>query len=91
MHQHHTPSRGAEGPALTHRQLAVAQMLNSVWLEADAMDVGFAALASCLAESLTIVHDFDLSIGCVPTQRFTDDWLDYVVDRLARQSARADH
>ena len=67
--------------ALTHREFAVAQMLNSVWLDADAMDVGFAALASCLAESLAIVHDFDLSIGHVPTQRFTDDWLDYIVDQ----------
>ena len=68
---------------LTHRQLAEAKMLNSVWLEADAYDVGFAAHASYLAESLTIIHDFDLSIGHVPTQRYTDDWLDYIVDRLA--------
>ena len=91
MHQHHTPIRGAEGPALTRREFAKAQMLNSVWLEAEAYDVGFAAHVSYLAESLTMIHDFDLSIGCVPTQRFTDDWLDYIVDRLARQSARADH
>ncbi len=79
--------------ARTHREFAEAQMLNSVWREADAMDVGFAAYVSYLAESLTIVHDFDLSIGHVPTQRFTDDWLDtlrprsssgsYLVERLA--------
>ncbi len=91
MHRHHTPSRGAEGPALTHREFAKAQMLNSVWLDADAMDVGFAAHVSFLAESLTIVHDFDLSIGHVPTQRFTDDWLDYIVGRLPGPPARADH
>lgn len=69
--------------ARTHHEFAETQMLNSVWREADAMDVGFAAHASYLAESLTIVHDFNLSIGHVPTQRFTDDWLDYIVDRLA--------
>lgn len=70
-------------PPLTHRELAQAKMLNSVWLEADAMDVGFAAHVSYLAESLTLVHDYDLSIDHVPTQRFTDDWLDYLVDWLA--------
>ena len=72
--------------ALTHREFAEAQMLNSLWLEADAMDVGFAAHVSYLAESLTLVHDFDLSIGHVPTQRFTDHWLGYIVDRLAHGS-----
>lgn len=72
--------------ALTHRELAEARMLNSVWLEAEAMDVGFAAHVSYLAESLTLVHDFDLSIYHVPTQRFVDDWLDYIVDRLAHPS-----
>ena len=61
--------------ALTHRELAEAKMLNSVWLEADAMDVGFAAHVSYLAESLTLIFELDLSIGHVPTQRFTDDWL----------------
>ena len=70
-------------PTRTHREFAKAQMLNSVWLEADAYDVGFAAHVSYLAESLTMIHDFDLSIGHVPTQRFTDDWLDYIEDRLA--------
>jgi hypothetical protein len=69
--------------ALTHRERAEAKMLNIVWLEAEAMDVGFAAHVSYLAESLTLVFDFDLSIGHVPTQRFTDDWLDYIVDWLA--------
>lgn len=72
--------------ALTHRELAEARMLNSVWLEAEAMDVGFAAHVSYLAESLTLIHDFDLSIRHVPTQRFTDDWLDYIVDWLAHPS-----
>ena len=69
--------------ALTHRGFAEAYMLNSVWLEADAMDVGFAAHVSYLAESLTIVHDINLRIGHAPTQRYADDWLDYIVDRLA--------
>ncbi|HRI06434.1 MAG TPA: hypothetical protein PKW35_01390 [Nannocystaceae bacterium] len=58
-------------------------MLNTVWLEADALDVGFAAHVSYLAESLTLVYDFGLFTDHVPTQRFTDDWLDYLVDRLA--------
>ena len=73
-------------PSLDDYRLAHDRLLESLWLDADAMDVGFAAYVSCLAESLTIVHDFDLSIGHVPTQRFTDDWLDYIVDRLAHPS-----
>ncbi len=69
--------------ALTHREFAEAKMLNSVWLEAEAMDVGFTAHVTYLAESLTLVFDFDVTIGHVPTQRYADDWLDYIVDWIA--------
>ena len=68
-------------PTARDYQLAQERVLKTLWLEADAMDVGFAAHVSYLAESLTLVHHFDLSVGHVPTQRFTDDWLDYIVDQ----------